>query len=78
MTVGPGPHWPPPGSERRSSYFAAGVAPVFAHFPGSPNSQTLWAAITATTAKARTLKKDALWDSMVDRQMLTMNRHSLH
>ena len=42
-----------------SSYFAAAVAPVFTHSHGSPNSQTLWAAV-ATTAKARTLKRDAL------------------
>ena len=75
MTVGPSPHWPPPGSERRSSYFATEVVPVFTHSHGSPNSQTLWAAITAT--KARTLKRDALWDSMVDRQMLAMTGHSL-
>ena len=60
-----------------SSYFAAAVAPVFTHSHGSPNSQTLWAAV-ATTAKARTLKRDALWDSMVDRQMLAMTGHSLH
>ena len=59
MTVGPSLHLPPPGSERKSSYFAAGVAPVFTRSHGSPNSQTLWAAV-ATTAKARTLKRDAL------------------